>query len=51
MFGGFGGFITTLLIEATGSPISAAYYVVGVALITLVAALAMPELGKNELRR
>lgn len=51
VFGGFGGFITTWLIEATGSPISAAYYVVGVALITLVAALAMPELGKNELRR
>ena len=50
LFGGFGGFITTLLIEATGSPISASYYVVGVALITFVAALAMPELGKDDLR-
>lgn len=51
VFGGFGGFITTLLIETTGSPLSASYYVVGVALITFVAALAMPELAKDDLRR
>jgi MHS family proline/betaine transporter-like MFS transporter len=50
VFGGFGGFITTLLIDATKSPISASYYVVGVAIITLVAGLALPDLGRKELR-
>lgn len=44
IFGGFGQFIVTWLIAATGSPIAPAYYVMACALATLVALRAIPEM-------
>lgn len=44
IFGGFGQFIVTWLISATGSPIAPAYYVMACALATIGALKAIPEM-------
>jgi MFS transporter, MHS family, proline/betaine transporter len=44
IFGGFGQFIVTWLIAATGSPIAPAYYVMVCSLATLLALRAIPEM-------
>jgi MFS transporter, MHS family, proline/betaine transporter len=44
IFGGFGQFIVTWLIAATGSPIAPAYYVMACSLATLLALRAIPEM-------
>lgn len=44
IFGGFGQFIVTWLIKATGSPIAPAYYVMACALATVLALRAIPEM-------
>lgn len=44
IFGGFGQFIVTWLISATGSPIAPAYYVMACALATLIALSVTPEM-------
>lgn len=43
VFGGAGGYIATLLVQSTGLAISPSFYIVAVALITLVAGLALPR--------
>jgi len=43
LFGGFGPFISTWLVKATGSPLSPALYIVGGALISLAAILPLKE--------
>jgi MFS transporter, MHS family, proline/betaine transporter len=48
IFGGFGQFIVTWLIQATGSPIAPAYYVMACAIATIVALATIPEMkGKT----
>lgn len=48
IFGGFGQFIVTWLIQATGSPIAPAYYVMACSLATVLALRAIPEMrGKT----
>jgi MFS transporter, MHS family, proline/betaine transporter len=49
IFGGFGQFIVTWLISATGSPIAPAYYVMACALATLLALRAIPEMKGRSL--
>ena len=49
IFGGFGQFIVTWLIAATGSPIAPAYYVMACSLATIVALRAIPEMKGREL--
>lgn len=44
IFGGFGQFIVTWLISATGSPIAPAYYVMACALATIIALRSIPEM-------
>jgi len=44
IFGGFGQFIVTWLISATGSPIAPAYYVMVCALATILALRTIPEM-------
>jgi MFS family permease len=44
IFGGFGQFIVTWLIAATGSPIAPAWYVMACSLATIVALKAIPEM-------
>ncbi len=44
IFGGFGQFIVTWLISATGSPIAPAYYVMACSLATLLALKFIPEM-------
>ena len=44
IFGGFGQFIVTWLIEATGSPIAPAWYVIACSLVTIVAVRSIPEM-------
>eukprot|EP01037_Dinobryon_pediforme_P005778 gene5778-5841_t len=51
IFGGFGQFIVTWLISATGSPIAPAYYVIACCVSTLVALLAIPEMSRKVLSR
>lgn len=52
IFGGFGPYVCTWLISVTGEPLSVAFWVIAVSVITLVATLFMPkdlhlrELGK-----
>lgn len=43
IFGGFGQFIVTWLIQALGSPIAPAYYVIACCVATIVALTAIPE--------
>jgi len=48
IFGGFGQFIVTWLIQVTGSPIAPAYYVMGCAVATILALATIPEMkGKT----
>ena len=49
IFGGFGQFIVTWLIQATGSPIAPAYYVIACGLATLVALRTIPEMSGKTL--
>ncbi|MFD7479735.1 hypothetical protein ACFV8Z_48765 [Streptomyces sp. NPDC059837] len=52
MFGSSGAIICTWLIDVTGSAVSPAFYLSGVALITLVAGLLLPRnLASGDLRR
>jgi MFS transporter, MHS family, proline/betaine transporter len=52
LFGGFGAMICTWLIDLTGSMVSPAFYIVGVAMVTLVAGFFLPKhLASAELRR
>ena len=44
IFGGFGQFIVTWLIQATGSPIAPAWYVMACALATVLSLVAIPEM-------
>ncbi|OYU48532.1 MAG: hypothetical protein CFE31_08710 [Rhizobiales bacterium PAR1] len=44
IFGGFGQFIVTWLISATGSPIAPAYYVMACAQATILALRSVPEM-------
>lgn len=49
IFGGFGQFIVTWLISATGSPIAPAWYVMACSVVTLVALKAIPEMKGRRL--
>jgi MFS transporter, MHS family, proline/betaine transporter len=49
IFGGFGQFIVTWLIAATGSPIAPAYYVMACSLATLLALRSIPEMNGRSL--
>jgi MHS family proline/betaine transporter-like MFS transporter len=49
-FGGTTPFIFTALLGFTGNPIAPAFYVLGAAVISLIAALAFPETAKGRLR-
>ncbi|GAA1828083.1 MFS transporter [Pseudonocardia ailaonensis] len=43
LFGGFGPYICTWLISLTGQPLSASYWVVAVALLTLISTIFIPK--------
>lgn len=43
LFGGFGPYISTGLVRATGSPLSPAYYIVGAALLSLAVILPLKD--------
>ena len=45
IFGGFGQFIVTWLIQASGSPIAPAWYVMTCALVTIAALRSVPEMN------
>lgn len=47
IFGGFGQFIVTWLISATGSPVAPAYYVMACCVCTLVALRRIPEMARK----
>ena len=49
IFGGFGQFIVTWLISATGSPIAPAYYVIACCASTLIALFSIPEMSRKVL--
>jgi MFS family permease len=49
IFGGFGQFIVTWLIQATGSPFAPAYYVMACAIATIVALATVPETARKAL--
>jgi MHS family proline/betaine transporter-like MFS transporter len=49
IFGGFGQFIVTWLIQATGSPIAPAWYVMACALATILSLMAIPEMRGRSL--
>lgn len=51
LFGGFGAYICTWLIQATQIVVAPAFYIAGVAIITLVTAFLLPNLAHRELRR
>ena len=44
IFGGFGQFIVTWLIQATGNPVAPAFYVMACAVVTIVSLSAVPEM-------
>jgi MHS family proline/betaine transporter-like MFS transporter len=50
LFGGFSPFIVTYVGDATGSSFAPAFYVIGAAAVTLVAALLMRETARGRLR-
>lgn len=50
VFGGFAPFISTLLIDKTGSPTAPAYYVVAVAIFTAATVLSLRETSGGRLR-
>jgi MFS family permease len=49
IFGGFGQFIVTWLIAATGSPIAPAWYVTACCIATLIALRAVPDMARKDL--
>jgi len=49
IFGGFGQFIVTWLIAATGSPIAPAWYVIVCCIATLLALRAIPEMARQRI--
>lgn len=49
VFGGFGQFIVTWLIAATGSPIAPAWYVIACCMATLLALRGTPETARTQL--
>ena len=49
IFGGFGQFIVTWLIAATGSPVAPAYYVIACCASTLIALFSIPEMSRKVL--
>ena len=49
IFGGFGQFIVTWLIAATGNPMAPAWYVMGCCAATLLALRAIPEMAGKTL--
>ncbi len=49
IFGGFGQFIVTWLIAATGNPMAPAWYVIGCCAATLLALRAIPEMAGKKL--
>jgi MHS family proline/betaine transporter-like MFS transporter len=50
VFGGLSPLLVTWLIDQTGSSLIPAYYVLACGLVSLIAALAMPETANAELR-
>ena len=50
LFGGFGAYICTWLIQATGMTVAPAFYIIGVALLTLVTGFLLPNLTNRDLR-
>lgn len=50
VFGGFGAYICTWLIQVTGMTIAPAFYISAVAVITLIAGLMLPNLAHRALR-
>lgn len=49
IFGGFGQFIVTWLISATGSPVAPAWYVIACCALTLIALRSIPETSRKVL--
>ncbi|HVZ07464.1 MFS transporter [Rhodopila sp.] len=49
IFGGFGQFIVTWLIQTTGNPLAAAWYVMACAAATVIALAAIPEMRGHKL--
>jgi len=49
IFGGFGQFIVTWLIAATGSPIAPAWYVTACCIATLIALRTVPDMARKDL--
>ncbi len=49
IFGGFGQFIVTWLIQALATPIAPAYYVIGCCISSLIALLMLPETARKSL--
>lgn len=49
LFGGTAPFVATLLVGATGSQLSPAYYLAGVAALALIATAVLPETGGRDL--
>lgn len=50
IFGGFGPYVCTWLISVTGQPVAASYWVIAMALLTLIAAFFLPrDLHRREL--
>lgn len=51
VFGGFGPFISTLLIALTGTPVAPSFYIVLIAIFALITGILLPELGRRALRK
>jgi MFS transporter, MHS family, proline/betaine transporter len=49
IFGGFGQFIVTWLIQALATPIAPAYYVIGCCISSLIALSMLPEMARKQL--
>lgn len=49
IFGGFGQFIVTWLIQITGNPVAPAWYVIACAVVTLLAVRAIPETASRDI--
>ncbi|MDE2577207.1 MAG: MFS transporter [Hyphomicrobiales bacterium] len=49
IFGGFGQFIVTWLIQASGNPIAPAWYVIACCIVTLVSLRFIPEMARQKL--
>lgn len=51
VFGGFGGYICTWLIQTTGVVAAPAFYIIAVSVLVLVSGALLPNLAHRELRR